>query len=194
LDWDIEHADGSIEDFDIELWDTAGQEALKCLRNLAYPDTNIFLLGFKMWDMNGLENILGFEVTAEECAQTREEGEPRDWFVDQIDGGWIQEITEGCESDFEVLLVGTQQDRWEEKLAGGEQDIPTLEQMKMVAYAIGARGLVCTSSKTGYGLGTEQADGNLPEEGKPTINSRSTLLLCLLTWTAVLSLLCVQTH
>ena len=46
----------------------------------------------------------------------------------------MQEITEGCESDFEVLLVGTQQDRWEEKLAEGEQDIPTLDQMKMVSY------------------------------------------------------------
>ena len=63
------------------------------------------------------------------------------------------------------------------------------DKWTQVAHAIGARGLVCTSSKTGYGLGTEQADGGLPEEGKLTINSQSTLLLCSLTWTAVLSYL-----
>ena len=45
----------------------------------------------------------------------------------------MQEITDGCENDFAIILVGTQQDLWEEKLAAGDPDIPTLEQMEMVS-------------------------------------------------------------
>ena len=60
----------------------------------------VFLLGFKMWDMNGLENILGFEVTAEECAQTREEGEPRDWWATLHHGlGLCVSVLQVCGSD-----------------------------------------------------------------------------------------------
>ena len=48
-----------IEDdqFVLEIWDTAGQEAMESLRTLAYPNTHVFLMGFSMDKMATLENV-----------------------------------------------------------------------------------------------------------------------------------------
>ena len=41
-DWDNTQA------YEVQLWDTAGQEALSQLRAVAYPDTDLFLLAYDM--------------------------------------------------------------------------------------------------------------------------------------------------
>ena len=48
-----------IEDdqFMLEIWDTAGQEAMESLRTLAYPKTHVFLVGFSMDKVATLENV-----------------------------------------------------------------------------------------------------------------------------------------
>merc|ERR1712086_521575 len=46
-DFDM-HPQGALYDFGMEIWDTAGQEALKSLRSMAYPETDIFLIAYDM--------------------------------------------------------------------------------------------------------------------------------------------------
>ena len=41
-DWDNTQA------YEVQFWDTAGQEALSQLRAVAYPDTDLFLLAYDM--------------------------------------------------------------------------------------------------------------------------------------------------
>ena len=63
VDWTYTNEDGQLEDYTIEIWDTAGQEALKNLRSMSYPDTDLFLIGFDMTKRDSLENIIGVELS-----------------------------------------------------------------------------------------------------------------------------------
>merc|ERR1712086_873916 len=49
--------DADDNDWEVALWDTAGQEALVNLRRNAYPGTEILLIGFDMTKGVSLENI-----------------------------------------------------------------------------------------------------------------------------------------
>ena len=40
-----------------QLWDTAGQEDYATARQLAYPNTEILLIGFQVCDPNSFQNI-----------------------------------------------------------------------------------------------------------------------------------------
>lgn len=42
----------------LEIWDTAGQEALQHLRACAYPDTDVFLIAYDMAGGASLDNVL----------------------------------------------------------------------------------------------------------------------------------------
>merc|ERR1711907_588467 len=44
--------------YNVELWDTAGQEAMESLRRLSYPDADVFLLGFAVNSQISLDNVL----------------------------------------------------------------------------------------------------------------------------------------
>jgi len=44
--------------YTVELWDTAGQEAMESLRRLSYPDADVFLLGFAVNSSTSLQNII----------------------------------------------------------------------------------------------------------------------------------------
>ena len=75
---------------DIDVWDTAGQEAFSQLRKLAYPACNVAVLGFCMTEKNSLHNILN------------------------SDTAWTKEITDVI-GDFDSwILVGTKCDLWDE--------------------------------------------------------------------------------
>jgi len=43
--------------FNLEVWDTAGQEAMESLRTLAYPKTHVFLVGYSIDKLSTLENV-----------------------------------------------------------------------------------------------------------------------------------------
>eukprot|EP00656_Telonema_subtile_P010134 TRINITY_DN1483_c0_g1_i1.p1 TRINITY_DN1483_c0_g1~~TRINITY_DN1483_c0_g1_i1.p1 ORF type:complete len:274 (-),score=71.33 TRINITY_DN1483_c0_g1_i1:48-869(-) len=59
---DFEHFDeqsGHIADdkFTLEVWDTAGQESMEALRQLAYPHTHCFLIGYDITNSGSLDNV-----------------------------------------------------------------------------------------------------------------------------------------
>ena len=82
-------------EWEVEIWDTAGQEALKSLRLIAYPGTNVFLMTYDMTNADSLENVLDV---------------------------WIAEVEDGCPDYWGLILVGTKQDLYEERQACGEED------------------------------------------------------------------------
>merc|ERR1719201_2266663 len=45
------------EELEVEMWDTAGQEAFEQLRKLSYPGTDIFLVGYACNERSSLNNI-----------------------------------------------------------------------------------------------------------------------------------------
>ena len=86
----------------MNLWDTAGQEALSTLRKLAYPGANIFLFSFDMTNADSLENI----------KET-----------------WSAEVEENCDgsSIWGIILVGTKHDWWLE----GDDDMPLVDEERV---------------------------------------------------------------
>jgi len=121
-------SDGDGVDWEISLWDTAGQEALVNLRQNAYPGTEILLIGFDMTKGVSLENIQS----------------------------WVDEVAEVEPNIGATILVGTKSDFYEDLLASGNgsdnQPLKTMEEMYATAVKIGAAAFVCTSAKNGYGL------------------------------------------
>jgi len=118
-------------DFEAEFWDTAGQEAMQHLRVVAYPETNVFLIGYDMNSKMSLENVVDV---------------------------WVQEIKDECSGWDGIVLIGTKSDLWEAKGKGKKGEGTTWEEGFKVAQDIGAKFFVCTSAKTGYGVGTADAD------------------------------------
>jgi small GTP-binding protein len=47
----------SNTEYNVQLWDTAGQEELEAVRTLSYPNTNVFLLCFSTADRTSYDNI-----------------------------------------------------------------------------------------------------------------------------------------
>merc|ERR1711865_771188 len=126
-------ADG--DDWEMGLWDTAGQEALGNLRKNAYPGTEVLLIGFDMTKGVSLENI----------------------------PSWVDEVTECEENIGATILVGTKSDYYEELKEGGkgsdQQPLKTMEEMYAMAVQVGAAAFVCTSALNGYGLLDEAENG-----------------------------------
>jgi len=123
-------SDADDKDWEISLWDTAGQEALANLRKNAYPGTEVLLIGFDMTKGVSLDNIQS----------------------------WVDEVAEVEPNIGATILVGTKSDWYEDLLAGGKgsgadsQPLKTMEEMYETAVKIGAAAFVCTSAKNGYGL------------------------------------------
>jgi small GTP-binding protein len=44
-------------EYNIQLWDTAGQEELEAVRTLSYPNTDIFLLCYSVGDRTSYDNV-----------------------------------------------------------------------------------------------------------------------------------------
>ena len=122
---DDEYGDG--DDWNVYLWDEAGQEALVNLRQSAYPGTEVLLIGFDTTKGVSLENLQS----------------------------WVDEVKEVEANIGATIVVGTKSDYYEELQAGGRgsdgQPLKTLEQMYAMAAQIGAHAFVCTSAKNGYG-------------------------------------------
>merc|ERR1711865_1037164 len=152
VEWEYQDPEGSTEDFLLEVWDTAGQEALKSLRLMAYPDTDIFMIGYDMTREVTLENIVGCELTKLNDFSLEDEDSDDDEKANAV-SSWIREISQGCKSDFKVILIGTKADFWEEKMAKGEgKGMTTWQQGYDVARAIGAAAYIQTSAKTMQGI------------------------------------------
>eukprot|EP00656_Telonema_subtile_P040778 TRINITY_DN4585_c0_g1_i14.p1 TRINITY_DN4585_c0_g1~~TRINITY_DN4585_c0_g1_i14.p1 ORF type:complete len:149 (+),score=54.82 TRINITY_DN4585_c0_g1_i14:145-591(+) len=134
----------------LEIWDTAGQEALQALRRSSYNETDLFLVAYDMTDPKSLEDA----------------------------NNWLEEIEEFWEEQglddlqYDIIMVGCKQDLYVEKQAAGAE-VTTLEKAKEMLEAIKGRGLVYTSAKTAYGLCDEQADTMSQPEG-------TTLMECML--------------
>merc|ERR1712195_374799 len=128
-------SDEDGNDWQVNLWDTAGQEALINLRRSAYPNTEVLLIGFDMTKGVSLDNI----------------------------PTWVAEVAETEENVGATILVGTKADFYEELLKDGKgsdgQPLKTMEEMYEMAAKVGATAFVCTSAKNGYGLLKEAVDG-----------------------------------
>ena len=120
-------------DWEIDLWDSDGEAALPKLRKLAYPGTQILLVGFDMTNGNSLESL----------------------------PTWVEEVIALEPNVSAIIIVGTKSDLYEElNEAGTAPDgskLKTIEQMHQWAVAVGAHAFICTSAKTGYGV-MEQAE------------------------------------
>ncbi|KAL6073848.1 Rho GTPase [Balamuthia mandrillaris] len=68
--------------YNLNLWDTAGQEEYDKLRHLSYPETDIFLVCFSVVDPDSFSNV---------------------------SSRWVKELREHCAST-PILLVGTKVD------------------------------------------------------------------------------------
>merc|ERR1712166_513573 len=96
--WEHTTTEGALHDFNLEVWDTAGQDALRSLRNMSYPDTDIFLMAYDMTRKNTLENIVSHDLNdiASYVLPDPEDEEDDDGTADVL-GGWMSEIIAGCE-------------------------------------------------------------------------------------------------
>jgi small GTP-binding protein len=157
--WEYVHH-GAIQDFNLEVWDTAGQEALKSLRQMSYPDTDIFMLGYDMTRRNTLENVVGHDLKDLESYK-RPEFEEDEEDESEVES-WITELVSGCKSDFHIILIGTKADYWEELMNGDDEDkkanLTTWQEGYDVAVAIGAKAFIQTSAKTYQGIRKKEAD------------------------------------
>merc|ERR1711934_454222 len=116
----------------IEIWDTAGQEALEALRQTAYPGTDVLLIGFNTCEKVTLENI----------ADT-----------------WYPDFNEFCKDCKAVIMVGTKYDLYQEKKEAGEdEELVTDEAVMAIAQKIGANSVIMTSALTAEGVCVESAE------------------------------------
>jgi small GTP-binding protein len=112
VDWQFEN-----ETWQVDLWDTAGQENFSKLRLSAYPGSNVIMVAFDMTAPESLNNIV------------------------DADKGWVAEIKSKVKNFDTYVLVGTKHDLWKEK--GGV----TEDDYWAVAEKIGAKAVVMTSAK-----------------------------------------------
>merc|ERR1711934_730401 len=64
------------EELEVEMWDTAGQEAFEQLRKLSYPGTDIFLVGYSTISTVSLNNIEHKWVP-----EIKESNSPKPWII-----------------------------------------------------------------------------------------------------------------
>ena len=130
---------------EVQLWDTAGQEALSQLRSVAYPDTDVFLLAYDMTRKDSLENI----------------------------PTWLDEVQAECSDYDRIILVGTKYDLWcERKEAGEDADLVEVQEVEKIAEEIEASDTAFTSARTGYGFPNSdglQYDGENEDEDEPDL-------------------------
>ena len=117
--------------YNLGLWDTAGQEDYDRLRNLSYPNTQVFLILFSLVDSVSLENV-------------REK--------------WHPEIRHHC-GNTPIILVGTKLDLRDDKETletpkTRRQCIITYEQGRAMSEYIGAVKYLECSALTTDGLKT----------------------------------------
>merc|ERR1712166_277894 len=162
--WEYTDTEGALHDFNLEIWDTAGQDALRSLRNMAYPDTDIFLMAYDMTRKYTLEKIVVHDLN-DMASYVLPDPDDDDVLPDPDDDddedspdlfGWMSEITAGCWPPFQIILVGCKADLWEELNASGtpeqKAELTTWQQGYDVARAIGAKAYTQTSAKTYQGL------------------------------------------
>jgi len=131
LEVEGEHESGQIS-IKYELWDTAGQEVLKTLRQLTYPSTNVLMIGFDMNKKDSLANIREMWIPEFEAAND----------------------TTGDEPPFAIVLVGCKYDMHslDDPDKEPDADETTEAEIEEVRKEIGAVCTVMTSAKTGYGI------------------------------------------
>ena len=110
---------------------------------MAYPDTDIFMIGYDMTRKNTLENIVSHDLNDLKSYQIPDCEDDSD----DCATSWVSELVQHCESDFHIILVGTKADYWEELNASGtpEQkaelttwqqgyDVPPASHLRFVAF------------------------------------------------------------
>ena len=89
---------------------------------MAYPDTEFFMVGYDMTRKNTLENIVAHDLndlgTYEFPVFDDDDADSADAFANS----WMKELTQHCQSDFHVILIGTKADYWEELKEEGTAD------------------------------------------------------------------------
>jgi len=135
LEHEAETGEHGAININFELWDTAGQEALKTLRQLTYPSTNILMIGFDMNKKDSLENVREMWIPEFEAAND----------------------TTGDEPPFAIVLVGCKYDMHSKYPHAEEEKAPdadetTEAEIEEVRKEIGAVCTVMTSAKSGYGI------------------------------------------
>lgn len=121
---------GAQEEYLGEFWDTAGWEAMRALRMVAFKDADVTLIAYDMTRPSSLQNVLG----------------------QGGDASWHKEVLEHGNKKTGIVLVGTKYDLWLPRHEAGDSSVTTYHEAQRVAHQIGAVALICTSAKTGYGV------------------------------------------
>jgi small GTP-binding protein len=111
------------EKVDVDVWDTAGQEAFSMLRKMAYPSSHVVVLGFSMTAKDSLKNIT----------------EGKD--------SWVNEIRNTVSGFESWILVGTKYDLWETEHEKDDECV-TMEACYQVAEELKAKHFFVTSALT----------------------------------------------
>jgi len=121
------------EEFHIELWDTAGQEALESLRSMSYPGTDVMIIGYNCTDPGSLQNI-EYTWVPEFSPQVSPDG------LYMIIAGTKVDMREGMDTD-KVVPAAAGQDKavslkacnWVETSAKTNEGVSDLQNMIMQA-------------------------------------------------------------
>lgn len=120
-----------VDVFEGEFWDTAGRQALKPLRAVAFKDADITMIAYDMTRPSSLQNICGDGA-----------GGP----------SWHKEVLDHGNDKTGIILVGTKHDLWMEMKEKNDENLTTYLEARKVAARIGAVAFLCTSAKSGYGV------------------------------------------
>eukprot|EP01088_Endostelium_zonatum_P021990 TRINITY_DN904_c0_g2_i1.p1 TRINITY_DN904_c0_g2~~TRINITY_DN904_c0_g2_i1.p1 ORF type:complete len:207 (-),score=20.60 TRINITY_DN904_c0_g2_i1:117-737(-) len=117
--------------YNLNLWDTAGQEEYDKLRHLSYPETDVFVVCFSVVDPDSLLNV---------------------------SSRWVKELREHC-TDPPMLLVGTKLDLRDqpsviEELRSQGKRVVTYSEAQSVCGQIRAEKYVECSALTQQGVKT----------------------------------------
>jgi len=119
----------SEDKFNLEVWDTAGQEAMESLRTLAYPKTHVFLIGYSIDKLSTLENV------------------ETEWHRELTEQASSCDVTKGAPR----ILVGTKCDMRDEAVAkdpANAANFVSAERALEVARKIGCVAFIETSAVT----------------------------------------------
>jgi len=123
---------GATELYKGEFWDTAGLEAMRALRLVAFKDADVTVIAYDMTRPSSLQNVSN-------------------------DGAsWYKEVIEYGNKKTAIVLVGTKFDLWKPSHEAGDAGLTSHREAQEVAHEIGACALIYTSAKTGYGVCTEK--------------------------------------
>ncbi|XP_059486492.1 ras-like GTP-binding protein RhoL isoform X1 [Neocloeon triangulifer] len=114
------------QEYNMTLWDTAGQEDYERLRPLSYPNTDCFLLCFSIGSRSSFENIA-----------TK----------------WYPEIRHHC-PHVPIVLVGTKVDLRSDPTQGSDAAVVSVQEGRRLCKRIKAVTVVECSAKSGENLTT----------------------------------------